>query len=139
MERAVSQRPQTVFRLLTMAAARAEDQTRAILTFHEPDESIKPEDRGLFAFAGQKRVVKQQVNLQDARNDINIVKGPRGLDAQGFAYIKHRSALHNSDQWFSGQNVEDIYLPEVKRLICEITGAKRAVVNNVAFRRRLAK
>lgn len=112
--------------------------TQAILRFAEPDLSVPAKDRALFALAANKIVREDTVALNDFRTDERVVKGPEGLDVQGFTYLNHRSALQNSDQWFSGLNVEDIYLPELCDLICKITGAQTAVVNNVAFRRRLA-
>ena len=48
----------------------------------------------------------------------------------------HTSALSGED-FLSGTNVEDFYLPEVVELMLRLTGAREAVVHNVAFRRRL--
>ena len=112
--------------------------TDSILRFSVPDFSVSASDRSFFAFAAPKKAVDQSIPLNDARISRKIVPGPAGLDVQGFAFINHKSALHASKEWFSGQNVEDVYLPEVCQLICDVTGAKRAIVNNVAFRRRLA-
>lgn len=118
------------------------ESTRAILRFKEPNFYIGPEDRSLFALCAATRVVDAEINLHDARNSAEIAKGAAGLDVQGFTYVKHRSALANSNRpsesWFEGQNLEDVYFPEVCKLICDLTGAKRAIVNNSAFRRKLA-
>lgn len=112
--------------------------TEATLRFSIPDFSVPAEERSLFAFAAPKGVVDLKIPLRDARTDTDMVKGPAGLDAQGFAYVKHRSALSNSDRWFVGQDFEDIYMPEICDLVCEVTGAKKAIINNCAFRRKLA-
>ena len=111
----------------------------AILRYIVPDLSVPAKDRSFFAFPANKEVVDTGVQLRDFRTDPDIVRGPAGLDVQGFTYIAHESALAKSDGWYEGQNVEEIYLPEVEALICKVTGAKRAVVNNVAFRRREAE
>ena len=44
-----------------------------------------------------------------------------------------------ADMVFEGQNVEAIYIPEVCDLICKVTGAKKAIVNNVVFRKKLVE
>lgn len=110
----------------------------ATLRFNVPDLSVKSQDRSLFAFAAPKEVRDLKIPLHDARTDANIVKGPAGLDAQGFAYINHHSALDDSGRWFIGQDFEEIYMPEVCDLVCKVTGVKKAIINNCAFRRRLA-
>ena len=120
-----------------MASTTADEPQYGILRFAEPDDSAHAEDRELFALAASKVVHDEKLILHDARTDPNIVKGPAGLDVQGFAYIKHQSAL-TSQEWFTGMNIEEVYLPEMEKLLCEITGAKRAVTNNAAFRRRTA-
>jgi len=109
-----------------------------IFRFSVPDLSLTADERGLFSFPANTEVKEERLQFHDARMDTNIVQGPKGLDVQGFTYIEHRSALSDSDQWTTGQDVEERYIPEVEELICRITGAKRAVVNNVAFRQKLA-
>lgn len=111
--------------------------TEAILRFTVPDLTVTKDDRGLFSLAAPKDVIDERIILNDARQDPRIVKGAGGLDVQGFAYLQHHSALSGSDQYFSGQNIEDIYLPEVCDLVCKATGAKSAIVNNCAFRYKL--
>lgn len=117
----------------------SEDIHEGIFRFSVPDLSLSAEERSLFAFPANKEVKEERLRLYDARTDGNLVRGPEGLDVHGFTYINHRSALSDCDQWFTGQNIEEIYLPEVEELVCRITGAKRAVVNNVAFRRKLTE
>lgn len=120
-----------------MTSSKQDTRARGILHFREPDPSITKDDRALFSNAAAKRAVNESIPLNDIRTDARITLGPAGLDKQGFAYLKHQSALA-SEEWFTGRNVEDVYIPEVCDLVCEMTGAKRAIVNNVAFRRRLA-
>ena len=117
--------------------ATSTEQHFGVLRFGIPDDSLTAEERGLFAPKANKGIVEEKLVLHDARTDTNIVAGPDGLDVQGFAYIKHQSAL-TSQEWFTGDNVENVYLPELTNLMLSITGAKNAVVNNVAFRRRTA-
>lgn len=109
-----------------------------VVRYNIPDFSVPAEERCTFAFAAPKDVADLSVPLRDARTDPDIVKGPAGIDVQGFTLIKHRSALHNSDRWFTGQDFEEVYMPEVCDLVCKVTGAKKAIINNCAFRRRLA-
>lgn len=108
------------------------------MRFKIPDSSITSQDRGLYALAAPKEVHDLKIPLHDARTDTNIVKDPVGLDTQGFAYVDHHSALDDSDRWFIGQDFEEIYMPEVRDLVCKVTGAKKAIIINCAFRRRLA-
>ena len=113
----------------------------AILRYIVPDLSVPAKDRSFFAFPANKEVVDTEVQLRDLRtdSDSDIVRGSAGLDVQGFTYVNHESALAQLEGWYEGKNVEEVYLPEVEALVCEVTGAKRAVVNNVAFRRREAE
>lgn len=112
-------------------------KAEATLQFAEIDPNVGHEQRGLFSPAARKEVKDVTVELNDFRTDSRVTKGPDGLDVQGFAYTRHRSVLQDSDQFFTGQNVEDIYIPEVCDLICKMTGAKKAIVNNCAFRRKI--
>jgi GA4 desaturase len=110
----------------------------AKLRFGIPDLSVSPEDRALYGFPANKEVIQERVKLHDFRTSSEVTKGPEGLDVQGFTYINHRSALNNSDQRFTEEDVRKTFIPEVEDLICKVTGAKRAVANNIAFRRKLA-
>lgn len=112
-------------------------KTTATLEFGEIDTSIGHEKRGLYSFAPRKEARIVTVELNDARTDTRIAGGSDGLDVQGFAYIQHRSALQGPDSFLLGRNIEDIYIPEVCDLICRMTGAKKAIVNNCAIRHKL--
>lgn len=109
-------------------------KTEAALRFADVDPSIDHDQRGLFCLAARKEVKDIPVEINDVRTDSRIVKGSGGLDAQGFAYIRHHSALQDSDSWFSGQNIEDTYIPEMCDLVCKATGAKKAIAINSVFR-----
>lgn len=124
------------FRKISHNSNMEDTQHFAKFRFGVPDFSVPPEDRSLFSFPATTKVVHERIELHDFRTSTEVTKGPEGLDVQGFTYINHRSVLHNSDQWFD--SVRDAYIPEVEDLICKVTGAKRAIVNNVAFRRKLA-
>ena len=114
------------------------EQSYGKFRFDVPDNSITPEMRGYYAPPGAKEVKYERLPLHDFRISSDIVKGAKGLDVQGFTYVKHRSVLQNSDQWFDAAKVEQTYIAEVEELVKEVTGAKRTVANNVAFRRKLA-
>lgn len=108
----------------------------ATLRFATPDHLPRAEDRAIYAMNKNKDIHELTLNLHDARDDPDLVTGADGLDVHGFAYIKHQSVLSQGDRWYLGTNMEDTYLREVEELVCRITGAKRAVVNNCAFRRK---
>ncbi|KAF2803550.1 uncharacterized protein BDZ99DRAFT_503170 [Mytilinidion resinicola] len=107
---------------------------QAVLRFGVPDTSISVEERGLYAFPANKDVEEFDFQLRDARTSPEILPGMAGLDAQGFAFVKHKSALQDSKDWLTGHNVEKTYIPEIEKLACEVTGGKRAVVMDASFR-----
>lgn len=76
--------------------------------------------------------------LFDYRTDPFIIKGFQGLDAHGFTVVQHESSL-SGDAWFEGSNLEDVYLPEVEKLVKDLTGCKSVVCDNAAFRRKPAR
>jgi len=110
--------------------------TYGIIRFSDPDYSVGPADRGLFAVSASKEIKDLTVPLYDYRSDKNLTKGPAGLDIHGFTVVSHSSAL-GGESWL-GPEVEEVYLKEVEELIKQVTGAKYALVNNVAFRRKLS-
>lgn len=59
------------------------------------------------------------------------------LSHAGFTYISHRSCL-TGDELPQGTNAEDVYANECIDLVLNLVGAKRGVVHNITFRRRLA-
>ena len=115
-----------------MAAAAVAHQ--GSLRFGVPDLSVSVEERGLYAFPANKDVKEFGFELHDARTAPEILPGSAGLDAQGFAYVKHKSALQDSNAWLTGDNVEKVYIPEILDLVCKVTGAKQAVVLDASFR-----
>ena len=115
-----------------------EEPQYGTIRFIVPDLDVSAQDRSLFGFPGNKESVDEQIKLHNFRTSQDVVKGPEGLDVQGFAYVEHRSVLSTAEQWADSKRVEEVYLPEVEELICKLTGAKRAVANNVAIRRKLA-
>jgi hypothetical protein len=110
---------------------------RGTVRYNVPDDSVRPEDRGLFSGPAHKYAEDVDVDLYDPATTPDIVQGPEGLDVQGFTYVKHRSAL-TLDQWMTGHLVEEIYIPEVEQLVREVTKAKKVIVNHLGIRKRLA-
>lgn len=110
---------------------------RGTVRYNLPDLSVLPEDRGLFSGPAHKYGEDVDVDLYDPTAAPEIVQGPAGLDIQGFTYVKHRSAL-DADEWLTGNNVEEKYVPEVEELVRQVTGAKKVVVNHLGIRKRLA-
>ena len=114
-----------------------EQDVYASARYMEPDDSITAEERCLYLFPAAKVVKDVTHKLHDIRTSSDIEQGPEGLDVQGFTYLKHDSAL-SGEQFYEGRNVEETYFPEMVDLICKVTGAKRAIVDGVAMRRRIA-
>lgn len=112
-----------------------EQQHYATFRYDIPDNSLSPDERALFAPPAAKKVVKERLELLNFWTSPEVVKGADGLDVQGFTYVEHQSALESADRWLTGTDIEEVYIRECEDLICKVTGAKRAVANNVFFRR----
>ncbi|CAK7226990.1 hypothetical protein SBRCBS47491_006417 [Sporothrix bragantina] len=110
---------------------------RGMVRYNVPDDSVSPKDRGLFSGPAHKSAVDADVDLFDPETDPAIIQGPEGLDVQGFTYVKSPSAL-TLEQWMSGHNVEETYIPEVEELMRRVTGASTVVVNHLGIRKRTA-
>ena len=108
-----------------------------VFRFLEPDLSVPAQERAIFAGPASKDVREERIELHDFRTSTNVAREGRGLDVQGFTYVNHTSAL-TPDEMLYGSNAEDIYAPEMIDLALRVTGGKRAVVHNIAFRRKLA-
>lgn len=104
-----------------------------IFRYSLPDDSIPAQDRCLYSFPSSKTVKDHSHALHDLRTSTDIRKDGAGLDIQGFVSVHHESALSTRD-WFDERNVVDVYAPEMIKLICEVTGAKRAVIDGFALR-----
>lgn len=117
--------------------AAPKEATYGVFRFLEPDLSVPAEERAIFAGPASKVAKEEEIELHDFRTSHNIVKGARGLDVQAFTYLNHTSSL-TGDEILKGTNAEDIYAPEVIDFMLGVTGGSRAVVHNIAFRRKLA-
>ena len=76
------------------------------------------------------RYAPQHVTIHDARRHAAAF----GLDREGFAFIRHESAVR--DFWDEDE-VRRTYYPEAERLIREATGADRVFVFDHTLRRRV--
>ncbi|KXS94751.1 hypothetical protein AC578_3893 [Pseudocercospora eumusae] len=108
-------------------------------TYHYslPDESRPVGERSIYTSPSSKLVKDIPHKLHDFRTDSAFTHGPAGLNVQGFTYVEHISAL-SGDEFFEGKNVGEIYGPEVCELVKNVTGAKRAIIDGVTLRIRLA-
>lgn len=70
------------------------------------------------------------VAIHDARPVADRVS----LDANGFALVRHRSAVRD---FFDDEEVRRVYYPEVERLVREATGADRVHIFDHTIRRRV--
>lgn len=113
------------------------DAKYGVFRFLEPDLSVPAEERAIFAGPASKVAKEETIELHDFRTATDVAKGARGLDVQAFTYLNHTSSL-TGDEILEETNAEDIYAPEVIDFILGVTGGSRAVVHNIAFRRKLA-
>ncbi|USW59777.1 Putative hydroxylase/desaturase AsaB [Septoria linicola] len=109
-----------------------------IFRFLDPDLSVPASERPMFVGPTPKRVVEERIKLIDFRNSHDIEKGAKGLDVQSFTFVNHKFSLH-ANQILEGTNAEDIYAQEVIDFMLKLTGASRAVVHNITFRRKTAE
>lgn len=72
------------------------------------DKSVSADERALFALAANKSWEEHELEVRDFRKAEDVVKGPEGLDVQGFTYVEHESALSRTDNWYEGRDVEDV-------------------------------
>lgn len=116
-----------------------ESQTvRGTIRYNLPDLTVRPEDRGLFSGPAHSSGEDVEVDLYDPTSSSEIIQGPEGLDIQGFTYVQHKSVL-DAEEWLTGNNVEEKYVPEVEELVRQVTGAKKVVVNHLGIRKRLSE
>lgn len=115
------------------------DNTEVYGTFRYslPDNSIPVQERSLYTSPSSKLVKDVPQKLHDFRTDPSFTHGGPGLDVQGFTYVEHTSAL-SGNEFFEGKNIEEVYGPEVCELVKNVTGAKRAIIDGVTLRSRLA-
>ena len=124
--------PTVLFIVTHLVMSQSDSCVKGLIRYCLPDLGLPAAERSFYSFPANKLVKEEWQQLNDYRNALEVVKGPRGLDIQGFTYVKHTSSL-STDKLLTGRNAEDVYLKEVTDLICEVTGANRAVVDGVAF------
>lgn len=110
----------------------------ATLRFGYPDLSVPDEARSMFTLPAPRDIVNVDINLIDFGQSPDVVHGGKGLDVQGFSYIKHHSSICDGNRVISDRNTEDVYFPEIRDLVCRTTGASKAIVVNCAVRQALA-
>ena len=63
------------------------------------------------------------------RRTVSIANARRfpwpSLDREGFELVRHHSALTN---FYDAGEVREVYYPELMRLVCEVTGAAKAII-----------
>lgn len=64
---------------------------------------------------------KRPVRIRDARP----LAAQLDLDTQGFMLTRHLSTMKN---WLDKEELARVYYPEMERLVCEVSGATRAVL-----------
>ena len=114
------------------------NHARAIFRFATPDPNITAHDRALFASAAPKSVTELTLPLYDLRSPSSQAFLPLGqpglcLEKHGFTFLTHSvpaTALGTTD------SVETEYLPEIERMMKEVTGCKTVLINSVGFRRK---
>ncbi|SMR52557.1 unnamed protein product [Zymoseptoria tritici ST99CH_3D1] len=113
--------------------------SRAIFSFSHPDLSSPASSRPIYVPPPALSQHNLTLPLHDIRSNSELQQGLKSVDEHGFTLVKHTSAFEKDGKMqglLKGRMVEEVYAPEMIRLALEVTGAKRAVVHNVAFRRR---
>ena len=64
---------------------------------------------------------KQAMRIRDARQNSTQF----ALDTHGFCLARHRTAVKNI---LDKEELQSVYCPEMERLVCEVSGASRAVL-----------
>ncbi|KAK4505488.1 hypothetical protein PRZ48_003451 [Zasmidium cellare] len=100
--------------------------------------SQPPSERSLYTFPEFHSIVEEKQILHDFRDSPDIVKGPAGLDVQGFTYVDHQSALDGED-WFDHEKLEKVYIPEIVELVKRNTGANKVAIDGLTLRKTVAK
>ncbi|OQV09277.1 hypothetical protein CLAIMM_13413 [Cladophialophora immunda] len=108
----------------------------AIFRYEEPDRSVPAEQRSLFAAPAPHNIREERLTLHDYRSDTKLAKGVEGLHRHGFTVVEHHI---DPSAWATEEDVLQTYIPAVQDLVKTVTGCKTVIVNNVAFRRKLAK
>lgn len=121
-----------------MGEAAASSKVYGTVRFIDPDLSVPAQERAIFAAPAPKIAKDQSVELHNFRTSTDIAKDFEGLNVQAFTFIEHEFSL-SGDELLEGTNVEEIYAKEVIDLMLKFTGASRAVIHNIAFRRRPAE
>lgn len=72
----------------------------------------------------------RRLPIHDARSIASDIS----LDRQGFAVVRHQSAVHD---FYDDDEVRDVYYPEVEQVIAKLTGADRVYIFDHTQRRRV--
>ena len=103
------------------------------IKFLDPDLSVGPHERALFALPPPKEYRFDRLPLHNYRTE-----GPTELDHQGFTLVYHKSSVSGA-RWFDESVIKNTYIPEVQELMKKATGAKSVVAINVVYRRKVAQ
>ncbi|KIX94929.1 uncharacterized protein Z520_09239 [Fonsecaea multimorphosa CBS 102226] len=117
------------------ASASAPAVVEAIFRYEEPDRSVPASERSLFSSPAPHNLREEKLPLHDYRSSTTLAKGAEGLHKHGFTVVEHHV---DPSAWATERDVLDTYIPVVQDLVKSVTGCKTAIVNNVAFRRKLA-
>ena len=107
--------------------------------FTDPDDSVPASDRAFGSVPATKDWETVSLPLYDYRTDNSMVgKGTLyGVDVNGFTVVNHDAALKH-EEWFDTDNIRNLYFPQIKEVVQNLTGAKSVVCVNAAVRCKLA-
>ena len=107
--------------------------------FTEPSTSVPASERAMGSVPATKEWETVSLPLHDYRTDNNIVgKGTLyGVDVNGFTVVHHEPPL-KADEWYEVDNLRNIYFPQIKELVKNLTGCKSVVCINATIRSNLA-
>jgi hypothetical protein len=89
------------------------------------DASVKPVSYNPPPGTGRPRRVGNYSSFTVSVRDGRAIAGELSLERQGFALVRHASAVGN---FYDDDEVRAVYYPEIERLVAQATGASRVVV-----------
>jgi len=92
----------------------------SLLYLIDRPETVRPESSHGDATGWPGKSASRSVTIADARE-----LGDLSLDREGFRLVRHDSAVAN---FYDAEEVRRVYYPELARMLCEVTGASKAVV-----------
>jgi hypothetical protein len=118
------------------ATSTTSESVQAVFRYGEPDRSVPASARSLFSQPKLVNMHEAQLPLHNYRTATHLTRGVEGLHRHGFTLLENHV---DPGMYATEQDVRESYIPYVEKLVRELTGCKTAIVNNAAFRRKVAE